>query len=592
MFTQLEERPTGVYSFGMGYQVINDFGDTKDWDYNGYFTVLRGEEFFDNGKINFTKTGVIKFKAAKQWFGWNFAVGTVLGGYVYANAATNMIQRHMKVKYPESKEDQNEVGNLAFFGVTVDRENFDVLLRHNQRLWYQTHTERFVNESFSNQPRHVYFKDVNQSRDDLTKEKHQKQLLRKQAFDEGLATNSMNSMGWVKSLEWKGKYEDVKPGKPIRVFVDAKTENSLARVDFANSFKKHMSNREIVYGKVLVKFCSGSRSDMISATFTEFMNRDNEVVIYNFSDDSMVKLRRYCGKTFYDEVYNVDISSNDSSHSWSTFECYAKFSGMQKDQRDDLMRVIRTPFKITNPEDPRESILIRSDMGYLPSGIGDTSVCNNMVYLMLGYAFNFLDLPTRIESLTYAGFLIGFRFSYQKTNSVYEMQFLKHSVVRVLDGKYIAMPNLGTLLRYSGKSRGDLPGGIYPAFIKTFDQKCAWYQSLLTFGFFKYFRYPPVMDHLCPFFQEILGNEDYKSSLQKVQHRMFIEDLDSEDECPVYHLDRHEYYSRYLNHLTVEDILCFESLVKSSTNYTLIYCRLVDVVMEMDYGYKGVTKQS
>ena len=593
VFTLLPERSSGVYSVGLGWQLINNFGDDKDWDFNGHFQVVHGHEFFDEGKITFTHDkNFVSTKRVMQWFGPCFAIASLLGGYVYANAATNMVQRHMKKKYPESKDDQDEVGNLLKFGINIDRDEFDDLLRDNQERWYKNVTDDFIAKSFEKVERHVYGKDLNESRHDICQEKHEKQALRQQAFYDGLISNAISSKSWVKSLEWKGKYENVKPGKPIRVFVDAKPENSLARVDFANSFKKHMSYKEIVYGNVLVKFCSGSRADMIGATFTEFLSRDYDVVIYNFSDDSMVKFRGDSQSNGFPYIYNVDIASNDSSHSFTTFDTYAKFSGMPQWQKEDLERVIRTPFKITNPENPEEFVLLRSTRGYLPSGIGDTSVCNNMIYLMLGYTLNALGLPNRVESLTYAGFVMGFRFSYQLVTNYYEMQFLKHSVCRIKDGICYAMPNLGIMLRYCGKSVGDLPGGIYPKGCTDLVSKAKWYQSLLTYGFFKYFRYPPIMGALCPNFSDIARAEtSYIGAIKRHAHH-FYADLAEDTECEVLHLTRYEFYSRYLNYVTTDDIDQFETYVSASGPGTLIYCRLVDVVMGMDYGYKRVTKET
>lgn len=585
---QLEKRNPGMYKEGPMRWMPSDVKGEHTWTFNKRFKIIKGKEYFneETGELIFPDNGKIyendihymtkKFKKFIFRFGWGFAHS----GVIYNNSNRNiqaMLSRHFQVKLPKNSVDQDEIGNLAYYGIKVDASNFDMNLRTNQNNWYRIHTSHLTSILRVSFGVHEYHFDIREAAIFLAAEPHQKKKLREKALQELILSQAWVRSVWTKTLTWKIKFIEIaKADKDPRVIVDANAENSLPRVHFANSWKGHTADKLIDFGRVKVKFCSSPNPIDIREVFKESLESTDGITILNYSDDAIISIV-VNGKR---EIYNVDISSNDSSHGFAVFECYAQASNMDRDQKENLFAVIKNNFVI-HDENKELFAIFKPLEGYLPSGIGDTTVCNNMVYCMVGYALNLLislGHEADIKLLTFAGYLCGFRFSYEKTSKIGDLQFLKNSPFLRHETIY-SLPNLGILLRYSGCCENQLPAINYPEFVKTFQDKCAFFQTLLTYGFFKFFRYEPLMN-LCPFFQYLNRNEDkHKDELEK-----YKKDSLSYDTREVLYLLRNEIYGRY--DVSDDDIDEFEYYVSIVGYGDLIYCPLVDIVIKKDYGLK------
>jgi hypothetical protein len=570
----------GVYPMGLCLWLPTDVVKKHDWAFNKRYKCIKGKQFFDNetGEVKFTDYREDKMpRKRKTMFGPFVGMNAVIHDNT-AYGVGRMLSRHFKVKIPESKADQDEIGNLAFYGIRVDDKNFDQYLRDNQKDLYLSCSQKVTDAVVGQIGDHNYMYDLIDASILLSLEPHIKMMLRQGAVKLMKMNGKWVCKLWTETVEWKMKYIEIaKANKDPRVIVDCGVENSLPRVHFANSFKEHTKFKTMIFGRVLVKYAPASSLIDLNEVFELVCNDDNvqDITIINSSDDAIICFRH----NGVWKRFNVDISSNDSSHSWFTFYFYSLVSGMNEDQYQNLLAVMGSDFVVKNPskgpDGKTETMVFKTLEGLLPSGIGDTTVSNNCVYLFLAYILNeylILGFEPRIELLTLAGFKMGFRFSYQFIETLGDMQYLKYSPI-MLKGKIMAMPNLGTLLRYSGGCEGDIQTGGFPTWTKgDYRVKCAYAQSLLTYGFFKKFLYLPLVYTLCPYY-------DY---LSRNQHKLSRYEEVSSDIQPQLIVGREQFYSRY--DVSDTDIDEFEGLFRNAGAGDCIFCHLIDVVLEKDYG--------
>ncbi len=551
------------------------------WKFNNRFRCTTGKRYFNQ------ETGELIFPKDEDYFpkkymcssGWRFAHG----GIIYDNGNRCMqaaLSRHFQKKVPKNSADQDEIGNLQKYGIYVDEDNFDDSLRNNNSIWYRQHTDEFARIMLDHYGPFEYTYDIRQASVELSNEIHSKRALREQQRKLYQLSGEWTHDKWVQFLIWKIKFLEIaKAGKDPRIIVDATVGNSLPRVHFANRWKAHTAEKEVLFNsRVRVIFRSSPNPIDLQSVFREAYNSEFLVQIINYSDDAILTLKTVDGI----KIYNLDISSNDSSHTHATFEAYAKVSGMDQEQKNNLFTIINTPFKISS-SDGKHYAIFQPISGYLPSGIGDTSTCNNNIYPMLGYTLDYLiarDYQVDITLITLAGFIMGFRFSYEYCNRFEDMQFLKNSPIRRGE-EIISVPNLGILFRYSGWSEGDLPtkSSYYPKFCKNLRERASFHQSLLTFGYFKYYRYPPLLNALCPYFEYLTANEaEYKESIHKVTKSTFAYGY----EKPVTYLNTQEVYARY--DLDMVDIDFFEQMLRNHGYGITLECAVVNKVLKRDYG--------
>jgi len=555
--------------------------DTHEWTFNRRFKVVsdrNGCFNTDTGELRFTDWGD-KSKPPTKWrstFGWNHGHGGIMYERDCVINTRGMMYRHFARKVPEDKEGQMEITNLRMFGVIVNTDNFQEMLQDNNVSFCDTHGEAISELVIASLGMHEYHKTCQEGGYDLTLQTHTKQRLRRAKWDVLMMSGGLVKKLWDEAIVWTMKYlETAKYGKPARIVVDCSTENSLPRVDFANSFKTHSKNKTVTFGQVAVKYCLCSSHVDIGAVYDEACNNGYRVMILNNSDDAILAFHDGKGNRHY---YNVDISTNDSSHTLWTHKLYAMMSCMTEEQEENLLTLIMSPFTVYNPTNRKEKVIFKSVTGYLPSGVGDTTTCNNCIYYILAYSLHLLleqGHEMSIELLTLAGFNFGFRFSYEKCET-YSFQFLKNSPIILDNGSFLSMPNLGVLLRLSGTYEGDvpvLPKKHCPPWATC---KYAYCQSLLTFGFFKYFLYEPLLV-LCPYFHHLTSEEHYV-------HSSFMETIGDTHKRIV--LSRKQFYSRYRDVITDTQIDVFETLMQQAGFGTLVYCELIDIVMKFDYGLK------
>lgn len=608
-YIQRSKLPDGIYYQGLARQYYYAIPPAASygWDFNNQYKCIKGRKYFneDTGIITFPNEDYTLLEYNSN-IGWNMAHDGIYNANSNANIA-NALSRHFKVKYAESDIGQNEVSALNEFCPSIINAhgfNFEKSLRANQVSWMIKFSLELCEKIWSQTGRHNYAYGIVEGAELLTKEKHIKQLARVNGYIgcelEGRFARNL----WVDYIQWKIKPRECAKVKtsgvsPARIVVDMGVEASLPRVHFANSFKSFMKEKTISIGTikpVKVTYRGDASYKNVCSVFSNHDSFSNDVIIDNSSDDSLITWWENGVKT----TLLVDIASNDSSHSLSIFKNYATLSCMDKDQEDNLFLSFMCPFRIYS-HDMRTYLTFLSLAGYLPSGIGDTTAANNCIYLILAFVLaKLLDEGHKMSSnlITYAGFLFGFRFSYSTAKTFSEIQFLKQSPIYI-DSKVEYFTNLGVLFRYSGViSGGDIPGMKYPKQFSTLTSKFVYVQSLLTFGFFKYFRYSPLIKAFCPLFSSILKvSEDTCCTPERKQLSInysriargssYESSFDTLEDRTILYPTQQQVYARYTE-LSQLDIDTFEDLILDLGVGMVVYCRLINIVLQKDYsiGFK------
>lgn len=564
------------------YPGIHDI--PKTWKFNKLFIACRGHKYFDRdtGVINFpisSNKGLLH-KTYYTIFGWFFPSGGIVWGNFNDNY-TGAVSRHFQLFEPKSDDDQDEVGNLKKYGIFVDSDDFHVRLNLNQDLYfkglYSSGFRTIIEEQIGE---HEFLGDMIDQAESLSFEPHPKMIARQSAFKQIVTSGDIYRTVWAEDLtRWKLKLIEIaKQNKYARIIVDFGIENSLATVPHANSIKIHTKGKIIQFGKVSVRYNGESNPMLISLIFRKIWNEgrfDKEkITIDNDSDDAIMCIG---GK-----VYNVDISSNDASHSYVTHEFFSYVMRMSPEQNLRFMSLLRGTFKVYS-DDMKHSITFKSLRGYLPSGIGHTSVKNNFIYMVLGFELNNLisqGYEQNISLLTLAGYNIGFRFSYQLCEEYYDMQFLKHSPIMHCN-ELVAIQNIGVLWRYSGKVEGDVKTQSFPLSHRNGTLKFAFFQTLLTFGFFKYIDIQELMP-LCPCFDLLFKNENSMSKpLSKYSK---FDTSDSLSIRPRITVSIYEALKRYrLEEYEIQELIDYLKCIGFGIH---VFCKASDRIFQVDYGLK------
>lgn len=583
IITHHELRHPGVYYEGLTRMLPCTCEKSMDWVFNDKFKVVKGKQFLTpQHYIQFPEEIDVKIEEAMRY---SHVYSTIYGyafahtGRIYGNNDINiskMVERHWKVRLPE----EQEIHSLPKYGITL--LNFDQQLMSNQAYFAIHNAEDFIRQTEESYGPFEYFTSIQEAAALLILVAHIKQRLRKDAFAKLNDSGDIGNIIFVNFLVWKLKtMELAKFMKPPRVIVDAQTENSLPSVHISNAWKEHSSDKPVVYfGCVSIVFSSSPSPSSLSEVFKMWDYYTYPVVIANYSDDSIIGLWNPILGVY--DMFNTDIRGNDASHTGYSWSVFARLLRMSDEHYTFLFKMLFAKNYLYS-RNKRSMVVFVAKYGYLPSGIGETSIANNTAMLMIAYQLGKLisnGYTVELSLVTLAAFKCGFLLSHEKFSLHDEfgkMQFLKNSPYRLPSGEVVALPNLGRMLRYSGRSKNDVTKKLCrpPPGIELF----SWYQTLLTYGDFKRIYYEPLCVHLCPHFH--LVSPSHHSLILHLRQDLSA-DVFTSEVCVV---TRDVYYSRYFNyglsHSMIEE---FEHYVASSGLRKIVYSQLVDIVLQADYG--------
>lgn len=287
--------------------------------------------------------------------------------------------------------------------------------------------------------------------EDHYKDPHPKALLRRQAFEEMGANGEWSRRLFLKSVWYKLKREEIaKPGKYPRAIGDLGVAASLQGFRATELLKESMANNDVQVNGGTIRFVKTPDPTVLQDVFEKLINPPGKFYFVYFSDDSCYSIRRDDGRV---DVYNVDISSCDSSHTEALFEALYEVAPFAV--RDTIRRLIeqcQLPMRLQSI-DREHTVLLKPCGPVLYSGSTLTTLINNLANLAIALAVT-SDTNRAIEE---AAASVGYVITLEKCKQPEDIQFLKCSPVATADG-WKSVLNLGVLLRLSGICKGDLPG--------------------------------------------------------------------------------------------------------------------------------------
>lgn len=435
----VESRPP--FRIGTTECVVDD-----EFVYNEDFDILKGNEFFVNGRPVFPRGKECRDGTYRTSFGF----GASHNGVIYGDTNDNV-----------------EIGMRRLTGKRIVKDaQGNVIPGEHERLFENQENFFEHNSDFLKDVAQRYnasFEGFNGSEQEAREhhgDPHQKRLLRLQAWKEltesNRATNTRDL--WVRSVLWKMKRDETaKWKKKTRMIGDLGVGASLRGFRLTEFLKKTQAEVPILYKGGKIEFCKAPDPVVLTRCFDELINPSGRYYFLYFSDDSCLSVRRDDGGV---DFYNLDISSCDASHSPAIFKALVGL--VPQFCQSDMQLLVdqcRLPLRVVSKINKRHRILMRPTRPMLYSGSTITTAINNLANLCIAKSFADMEYKGGV-TIQQAADRVGYIVTgVDKPLSVpEELQFLKNSPVLDSFGKYQPMLNLGVLIRASGVCRGDLPG--------------------------------------------------------------------------------------------------------------------------------------
>lgn len=400
---------------------------------------------------------------------------------------------------------------------------------------------------------------------------HPKCKLRAQAWDELITTGRLSDRLWLKHVTYKLKKDEIaKPGKPMRMIGDLGVAASLQGFRLTHYLKQAQAGSPLHYKGGSMHFIKSPSPFVLKEVFTKLLNPPGRYYMVIFSDDACIGIRGEDGV----DVYNIDISKCDASHTEALFEALIRIT--PPIARDDMERVAgqcELPIHLHSTQDKSRKCVLLPKHALLYSGSTLTTAINNLANYLIGKAI--ADCVYKgPSSLIDAASLVGYVITLEKCEVIEDIQFLKHSPVFDTTGALQPMMNLGVLLRLSGVCRGDLPGR------GDLETRGRQFQGALLAGAYPY----------CDF--EILNrmkaNTLLSSSMDTRKIEQTFEYKVVKEKYPHFTAEPASLYRRY--RLTPLDIASIED--GCSGGYGSHFCgHSVDLILGKDYGLRSTPRE-
>lgn len=532
----------------------------KKFVFNGRFKVLRGGEFWKDGEVIFPEpypicTGYQYSNKYRTLYGWGFAHnGVVLGACNY-NLRFGLRRMLCRI-FPEY--DCSEVFEM----------DYDTMLRTNLFDWVDNHYSRFrkcFKECFGEME---YYEEMFDAAKRLTKEPHPKRQLREDSHREIEQNGVIGRKVWARSVEWKQKQDEIaKLLKFIRMIVDLGCAASLQGAAWCEMAKKYLASSKFVNGNCECQFVNEPAPQSIADHLHEMWLSSRDIIMRVFSDDACIVVKEN-GKLIY--AGNLDFRSNDMCKSKCFFNVFHDCFCTPSEIKDALMGQKMLPIRIKDCNVPKRAVLLAPEEEYEQSGGTDTTILNTFAWFLAFFTMS--ENVGRIQKYPVSGIIasvesVGHSVSCEECFIEQDLQFLKMSVVYDTSGNHRAMINLGVILRASGSCRGDLPGSGDIS-IRARD-----FQHNLMQGMLTGIDYAPIR-LLQP------AGTKYAKPLDLTSYSGVFYNVKPDSEVHTY--CQYEFYKRY--NVTQADICEFEELVARGNVGTTTHCRLVDAVLNKDYG--------
>lgn len=261
--------------------------------------------------------------------------------------------------------------------------------------------------------------------------------------------------------------EALADGKKIRVIGNLR-EDAAAVLGYYMDDVKSAFAEEFVYKGCMAKFIKKPSEGTLMEVFLGLMAPEHRLVMYYFSDDSCVGIRCSDG-VFY---CNMDVSACDGSNYDFVFDTLERAMTVESIHAKDVARCFAQLNErgiVRSTQSSRKAVMVPVSKVLYSGSVLTTSV-NNMAEILM-----FISMADRLGTCTIEdapGFIegaaanAGYLVKVQECRFGEDIQFLKHSPVRGIDGEWHPVLNAGVLLRNFGRSWGDLPGRACHSFVE------------------------------------------------------------------------------------------------------------------------------
>jgi len=400
---------------------------------------------------------------------------------------------------------------------------------------------------------------------------HPKRGLREQCWkdinEDGVRTRKL----WLSTVLIKFKKNEwAKPGKKPRCIGDLGVGASLQGFKTTSFVKKAMAAEPFVYKDFTIEFCAKPEPTILVEVFKKLLNPPGKGYLVYFSDDSCVSYR-HAGKV---HIFNMDISSCDASHGPEIFKSLIATTPdvAQMDMRT-LVEQCCLPIRIVSIADKSNFVMLKAKHPKLYSGSTITTILNNFANLNIGIAIAESLQCDRAPDPISAAEQVGYIVSLEKCETMYDIQFLKHSPVFDDSGSMRALMNFGVLLRASGTCNGDLPGR------GDVELRAREFQGALIHGMYPR-THAPILSTM------LSHTHSPRDSISTVVNRDLRYKVCQPTEGAAYRITNEEIWKRY--RLSAADAALLEEGLDSGYQTSWI-CPASQAILEKDYGLTGLS---
>lgn len=537
------------------------------------FRVKVGKEYYDfvNNKLLFGESCVPQsYLSIASPFSSN--------AVVYGNTNNNMCAAlHGRIFGIRTKNGMDE----------EQPDGYDSILRDNQRLFIQNHTQFFLDYTRD----FVFYGDesydviaLNMIYAELP---HDKRELRVREVMDLLSTGRVFTPDWGKYLtRLKLKlHEFAKNGKMPRGIADLGCGRSLVGSYLMDQIKDYLSRTVLNYGNSRCVFIKSVSHKALKLAFEDILCVDDvySVVSYVHSDDALIRITNYDTilKRHVNMVFNMDISKCDMSHTSHLFKLLARmFANNTGGMLDRLVEQCKCDFVVYSDDMTKKIIFTLLDYVLL-SGSTLTTAINTLANQLIFIAI-VLNKPTNgselLKAVEQCGYVVTAGEDYADRPSMW--QFLKVSPIIHIEYGIVPIFNLGPLFRRMGNVVGDFIGPSGMDIVQRADSHVSamvnsMYGDGVTFGFDV-----PFLNFL---------RSQYKNYLSGKHLELLYNSIDNcnklRPDKVLFRLTDEEFFQRYLGDgIGLGDLEDLYSVIAGRIYGCSMYSTLADRVLERDYG--------
>jgi hypothetical protein len=535
---------------------VTKAGHGSDFIYNQHFRCLAGHEFFINGEICFPQEALVR--RAKGQVRGDGSYRTIFGPSVLHNGVI--------------LENSNHNVRLAMRRLTAVRNGDlaeDLRLSRNQIVFFHTH--KHVVEMLRNNYAKYFddYKGMLVEAEEHHGDVHPKRALRVQAWNALMKGDRQHFCDrlWLRDVTYKMKKQEwAKPGSVSRMIGDLGVSASLQGFRVTKHLKDAMSAEPFHYAGGIIYFCQKPTYEDLTYVFSELLHPSKRFFFCYFSDDACYAVNTKNG------VYraNLDISNCDAGHGPAIFGAYPHLvEGLAREDLSVLVEQCKLPIRVHDLAEPKRYVKLLPLLPKLYSGSTITTSLNNFANIMIAVSIGECCADDQ-DSIISAAAAVGYTLKVDPADVFEDIQFLKHSPVRDINGMWRPLLNPGVLLRLSGVSKGDLPGS---GDLRTRGRK---FQSALLQGTYPLVRFP-LIDRM----RRTTGGTD-AASVRAVNRQLEHGHFGLEKETFLFHAS--DVYRRY--RLTTAQIDDLDTQFGQATFGEQFSSDAVDLILSKDYGLR------